>query len=128
MIFWWFMLFISLLCPLLMILFGILFVKSPPKAINHLYGFRTAMSMKNNDTWRFAHWYCGALWWKGGLILLPLSLVPMMLTIRQNMTIIAVLGLVITLLDLAVMLLSIYATEKALRKAFDRDGLPYDLK
>ena len=31
--------------------------------------------MKNQDTWLFAHQYCGRLWLRWGLVLLPATLV-----------------------------------------------------
>ena len=34
-----------------MILLGVLFIKTPPKNINHIYGFRTKNSMKNQKNW-----------------------------------------------------------------------------
>ena len=52
----------SLVIPIIMIGFGFLFGKRPPKEINYLCGYRTRMSMKNIDTWVFAHRYCGRLW------------------------------------------------------------------
>ena len=42
-----------------------------PKKINHIYGYRTAMSMKSNETWVFAHPYFGKWWFTIGLFLLP---------------------------------------------------------
>ena len=27
--------------------------------VNFVFGYRTSMSMKNKDTWEFAHKYCG---------------------------------------------------------------------
>ena len=38
--------------------------KYPPKEINGIIGYRTTMSRKNMDTWKFAHDYCGKLWLK----------------------------------------------------------------
>ena len=68
--FWIFMLCIDLLTPLLMVGFGKYFFKHAPKDINGIFGYRTAMSMKNKDTWVFAHTYCGKLWYVGGLYLI----------------------------------------------------------
>lgn len=58
-----------------MIGFGFLFQKRPPKNINGLYGYRTAMSMKNQATWTFAHHYAGKIWFYSGIASLSLSLV-----------------------------------------------------
>ena len=53
--FWIFMCVTVLLIPFLMISFGGLFSRSAPKEINSAFGYRTSMSMKNADTWQFAH-------------------------------------------------------------------------
>ena len=71
--FWWFMLACDLLIPAIMILTGRMMWKHCPKKINGLLGYRTTRSMKNNDTWRFAHMHCGRLWWRVGWVLLLLS-------------------------------------------------------
>ena len=53
--------------------------KRPPRKINDLYGYRTAMSMKSQETWDFAHRYCGRIWlWSGAGILL-LSVIAMVI-------------------------------------------------
>lgn len=56
---------------------GKYFLKNAPKEINAAFGYRTSMSMKNRDTWVFAHNYCGKIWFFGGLILLPVSTIVM---------------------------------------------------
>ena len=59
--FWIFMLLMDLLLPLMMAGFGKLFMTKSPQNINVAFGYRTTMSMKNKDTWEFAHKYCGKL-------------------------------------------------------------------
>ena len=44
--FWIFMLVMDLLIPVTMVFIGKRFQKKPPKEINGIYGYRTAMSMK----------------------------------------------------------------------------------
>lgn len=68
--FWISMFICNMLIPLLMVISGYLMYKHPPKEINGLYGYRTSRSMKNKDTWKFAHDYCGRIWVKAGMILL----------------------------------------------------------
>ncbi|MGX7108662.1 SdpI family protein [Facklamia miroungae] len=48
-----------------------------PNKINSLYGYRTKMSMKNKETWQFAHQHSGNVWIKFGLILLLLIIMVM---------------------------------------------------
>ena len=59
---WIFMLIMVLLFPVIMILIGRYFMKTSSKEINYMFGYRTNMSMKNKDTWDFAHKYIGKLW------------------------------------------------------------------
>ena len=82
--FWIFMLVMILLIPITMIGFGKLFLKQAPGEINAVFGYRTTMSMKNKDTWEFAHNYCGKLWYRCGLFLLPLSVIPLLFVIGKN--------------------------------------------
>lgn len=63
----------TLFIPVLMILCGYLMYKHTPKDINVLVGYRTAMSMKNQETWDFAHNYCGRLWVKVGAVMTIIS-------------------------------------------------------
>ena len=44
--FWIFMFLSNELIPILMLLFGWIFKKHPPKNINSVYGYRTSMSKK----------------------------------------------------------------------------------
>ena len=96
MVFWCMMLLFTLMIPAVMIGFGRSFFKKPPRDINATFGYRTTMSMKNQETWQLAHRVCGRYWFICGLILLPLSVLPMLCVIIP--------------------------TEHALRKNFDKNG------
>ena len=76
--FWIFMLVMDLLFPVIMIVMGRYFMKTSPKEINYIFGYRTNMSMKNKDTWDFAHKYIGRLWFYLGLLLIPITVIPML--------------------------------------------------
>lgn len=81
MVFWIFMLIMELLMPLTMIGFGRYFAGQAPKEINSAFGYRTKMSMKNQETWEFAHKYFGKLWYICRLVLVPISIVVMLFLI-----------------------------------------------
>ncbi len=121
--FWIFMLIMVLLIPLMMIGFGRLFLKKAPGSINVVFGYRTSMSMKNKDTWEFAHKYCGRLWFYGGLVLLPLSVIPLLFVFHKGSDVVGNVGAVIEFIQLVPLIGSIIPTEMALRKNFDRDGV-----
>lgn len=120
--FWIYMFIMNLLIPFTMIGFGKYFLKKAPKEINPVFGYRTTMSMKNKDTWEFAHRYCGQIWYVCGLILLPLSIVPMLFVIGQSDDTIGTLGAVICLIQIIPLVGAVLPTEKALKKNFDKDG------
>ena len=63
----------NLLIPVVVIVTGIIMWKHYPKNINGLVGYRTTLSMKNMDTWRFANEHCGRLWYKMGVFMLVFS-------------------------------------------------------
>lgn len=122
-VFWIFILAMDLLIPLIMIGFGRLFLTKAPQNINATFGYRTTMSMKNQDTWDFAHKYCGKLWFKCGIVLLPLSVIPLLFILNKDITTIANVSLIIATVQLVVLLGSIFPTEAALKKTFDKNGI-----
>ena len=105
-----------------MLLLGKRFMKSAPGQINMLFGYRTARSMKNQDTWQFAHRYFGMLWYRSGLALLPLTIAAMLLLLGKNESTVGNAGGLICMAQLPVMLYAIVPTERALKKTFDKDG------
>lgn len=110
------------LFPAMMLTFGGIFRRRAPKEINALFGYRTTMSMKNADTWEFAHRTCGRVWWILGWCILPLSVIPMLCVIGQSEDVIGTVGLVVTMIDLTLLVVSIIPTEIALKKHFNPDG------
>ena len=120
--FWIFMLAMNLLFPLIMIVMGRYFMKKSPKEINYIFGYRTNMSMKNNDTWDFAHKYFGKRWFRLGWLLIPISVIPMLFVIGKGEDIIGTVGMVVMVIDLILLIAPIFPTERALKKIFDKDG------
>ena len=120
--FWIFILAMNLLFPLIMIVMGRYFMKQSPKEINYIFGYRTNMSMKNKDTWDFAHKYFGKLWFRLGWLLIPISVIPMLFVIGKGEDIIGTVGMVVMVIDLILLIAPIFPTERALKKIFDKDG------
>ena len=120
--FWIYMLIMDLLLPFTMIGFGKYFSKTAPKSINTVFGYRTSMSMKNKDTWDFAHKYCGKIWFISGWIMLPLSVAGMMLVVGGSESIVGTVGAVLCGIKIIPIMVSIILTEKALNKTFDKKG------
>lgn len=117
--FWIFLTICNLMIPILMIVIGKVFINHPPKKVNGIYGYRTSRSMKNQDTWNFAHLYCGKLWWKIGWIMLPLSVIGMLPAIGKNDNMAGGWGAAVITAECIVMLMTIFFVERALAKKFD---------
>ena len=102
-----------------MLLLGWLLKKFPPKKINHLYGYRTQRSMKNQATWELANTYSFLVFFKVSLysFFIPVGLYFLYPQLNVLITIVTN-----TLLLLCV----IYATEKQLKTRFDTQGNPLD--
>lgn len=120
--FWWFMFVCDLLTPILMIVAGNMMWKHAPKKINGAIGYRTARSMKNMETWKFAHDYCGRLWWKIGWIMLIPSLVIHVPLYHSPENMIGTTGAILCTIQCAILILSIFPTERALKRNFTCEG------
>lgn len=123
MVFWIYMLLFVLMIPITMVYFGRRFFKSPPKSINATFGYRSTMSMKNQETWKLAHTVCGRFWFRCGRILLPLSVVPMLFVIGRGTETVGYTGGIIVFIQLVPLLCALPVTEHALRKKFDKNGM-----
>ena len=122
--FWLTMLICDLLLPVTMIFGGMMMYRRPPKKINGIYGYRTRRSMKNMQTWRFAHHYCGRLWLKMGIVLLILTIAVMAFLALGDIQIISILTLVILGVQMIALFVSIFKVEAELKNNFDEDGNP----
>jgi uncharacterized membrane protein len=111
--------------PVMMIVFGAVYSKNPPKQINHLSGYRTPMSKKNLDTWHFAHLYFGKLWLKYGVVLLCVTILTSWPVFKVSGY---PQGYLVHLFLVAIQMIFVFTpiilTERELRRRFDRNGKP----
>ena len=103
--FWIFMMIMELLIPLIMIIIGKQFSKKAPK-----------------DTWEFANKYCGRLWLKIGWIMFVVSFIIMLFVLGRGEQVIGTWGGTLIVVQMVVLVASIFPTERALRKNFDKYG------
>lgn len=115
-----FMAFAVLLIPGIMVFFGGLMMDHPPKTINGAYGYRTSMSMKNQDTWDYAQAACAKRWRRWGRVLALITLIVLIAALRRP-AFADVLGFY-TAFETAFLLASVAATEIDLRRTFDEKG------
>jgi len=121
---WIFMTATVLLLPVVMLFVGIKFGKSAPKKINMTFGYRTARSMKSTEAWQYAHKFIGNLWKKLGVIMLFVTLLYGAVSFGFDEDALYIGGLVMTCAQLAVLVMTIFPTERALKENFDDFGLP----
>ena len=117
-----FMLFVSMLLPVCMIIFGIVFMKRPPAKINNIYGYKTRMSMQNGETWRFAHLYSGRLMLIFGLVSAVITVIILIYVVVHMPNNIADIGTALSLAQILPFLLVIPLTESTLKRRFDSNG------
>ena len=110
------------LLPLVMVICGMSYTKRGPKKITRLQGYRSKMSMKNRDTWDFAHKNLGDFWFKLGAPLLAVTSVVSLLVFRESTKQITTWCGVIFVIQLVIMVLPVFYTEKALKENFDENG------
>ena len=118
--FWLYVFLVTLLIPFTLLLMWYICPKF--KEINTTSGYRTTLSMKNQETWDFSQDYCAKLSLYLFFSSLMLSFVTMPFFINQSTTIIGWMGLVVTLMQMMSFVVIIIATEKALKKNFDEKG------
>lgn len=119
---WWIVLVCDLLIPAIMLGFGVMMIKKAPKDINFLFGYRTNRSMKNQDTWDFAHKHCGRIWCITGIITLVVTAFIHIPFYSSDESVIEKVAVLVTVLQLVVLIASIIPTELALKKTFNDDG------
>ena len=114
--FWIFMLVMDLLIPVTMVFIGKRFQKKPPKEINGIYGYRTAMSMKRKETWEYAHRCCGKLWYVSGLVMIPVTVIVLACVFGKGNNCVGNVGGIVCTLQCVVIIGTIVVTERELKK------------
>ena len=120
--FWIFMVIMNLLIPVSMIGFGIYFRRSAPGKINPVFGYRTSRSMKNQETWNYAHQYIGRQWFVIGWILVAVTSVLMIPIMGEDADTVGLIGGCIEVAQILPMIGSVMATERELKRMFDDEG------
>ena len=108
--------FVHLVIGPLMTLIGFIFKMYPPKKINYIYGYRTPMSMKNENTWKEANAHSADSMIKVGILTMLFQVISAILFGTESALMISCVFLVVALL------VSVVLTEKHLRERFDGDG------
>ena len=81
-----------------------------------------AMSMKNKETWKFAHKYCGRLWVKIGTIVRIFSICINLFISMLDTQVKSMVGICINILQTIIIVATIYPVERELKRNFDKNG------
>ena len=109
------------ICPLIILVVGIVFWMYPPKKINEFYGYRTTRSRKSQEAWDFAQRYSAKLMTIFGLAALIVAAAAHLFrnSLCFNSDFLMLYDICITLpLSIIVVLSPIVLTELELRKRF----------
>jgi hypothetical protein len=77
--FWIYMTFMGIIVPLVLLAVGLYYTKCPPEKIYTDFGYKTPLTLKNEDIWAYAHQLCGKSWIKLALIMIPASIAVMVI-------------------------------------------------
>lgn len=125
---WLLMLACNLIVPAAMAGLGQQFTKNPPKTIDPMCGYRTVMSMKNQDTWQFAQAQYGRTCYQVGWAALALTALFLFLMWRLRIPVESIDYVFwqggFILLEMVVLVIASYVpVERALRREFDQHGV-----
>ena len=112
----------NIFIPAIMIIAGYFMFKHPPKNINSIIGYRSTMSMKNEDTWRFAHDVCGRIWLKVGVVTLIAAIIVQLPFFHADESTVGNLSMIVNFSEVFILLLSIIPVERKLKATFDENG------
>jgi len=94
-----FFLVMLLMLPATMTGIGLYWRKRPPKTINWAYGYRTSWSMKNKDTWVYAHKFVARLWVYMGVALIIISFIILLIFWNSDIDALGNVVIIITVLQ-----------------------------
>lgn len=108
--------------PIIMMILGLIFKNGGPDNIDAFYGYRTAMSTKNRNTWNFAHRYFAVILRRIGSAMLFVSALLGCVGFFCNEVIQNILYIIVLTTQCAIFIAALFPVESALNRKFDKDG------
>lgn len=109
------MIYTIFIIPVMIIVIGYLMNKYPPKKPNYLIGYRTRKSIQNNDIWKTANQYCGALWIKLGLLMLIITSIISILSYYELINFTENLLIIVTVSEVIILVQTIFIVENKIK-------------
>lgn len=122
MTFWYYMTFMSIVVPLVLIIVGMYYTLCPPNKIYTDFGYKTPHTLKNEEIWAFAHKYLGKLWIKLALIMIPITVAAMFIPRGISDNAISFFSVGLSVAQCVVVVFSFRHMKGYLLKHFDEQG------
>lgn len=119
---YWLMAASTLICPVVIWFAGRVMGLSDFGSPNPFIGYRTALSMRNQDTWDFANADCARRFQKAGPWMAAASFAVMLCVMAAPPDIQTAVLLVVMGAQVACVCIEAWLVEKDLRRTFDKDG------
>ena len=100
---------------LIFLLAGFIQQRFPPKKINHLYGYRTATSMKSQESWVFAQQYSAKKMMTIGACITALGLLSWIIDLQLLWSV----GIALSIVTIGPLLM-LFKVESELKKRFPK--------
>lgn len=65
----------------------------------------------------------GKLWFRCGLVLLPLTIIPFLFVMNKDVPTVGKVGMIVIVIQMIPMMGTIFPVEAALKKNFDKNGM-----
>lgn len=118
--FW--MVFLSLVGPLLMLCLGLIYYHKPPKEANYSWGFRTYFTMGSVEVWQFTQAVAGKTWTLLGAIMAGASFVVGVILCFFNAEVVVVYAFIVVAAELVVVITSWIWINSFVLKFYDKNG------
>lgn len=113
----------SIVVPLVLLAVGLYYTLCPPEKIYTDFGYKTKLTLKNEDIWAFANQYCGKVWIKLGLIMIPISVAVMFIPRTMSENTISAFSVGLFVLQCIATLFSVRHIQGVLKATFDENGI-----
>ena len=120
--FWLYMTFMAIVVPLVIVLVGLYYTKCPPEKIYTDFGYKTPLTLKNEDVWAFAHQCCGKVWIKLGLIMMPISIAIMVIPRFISENAISIFSISLFVVQCIAVYFSLRRIKATILATFDEEG------
>ena len=120
--FWIYMTFMAIIVPLVLLGVGLYYTKCPPEKIYTDFGYKTPLTLKNDDIWAFAHQCCGKTWIKLGLIMIPISIAIMVIPLFISEDAMSIFSVALFALQCVAVFFSFRRVKATILTVFDENG------